>query len=233
MSILIIATRNRHKLAEIRAILGNQFRYLTLNDFPNAPPIKEDADTFAGNAKKKAVQFAQWLSQFANRELRIANSNEMFLLGDDSGLEVDALGGAPGVLSARFASEDFRNQQNSPDDANNAKLLHLLEGVPLEKRQARFHCVIALVPFGIAGVGQRSELCSASGFELLTELFEGRCEGRIGFGPRGDGGFGYDPLFVPNGFEVSFAELGEAIKNQLSHRARALAKLRERLAGLK
>ena len=139
MTTLLIATRNAHKVGEIQAILGAEFRCLTLKEFPAAPPVVEDAETFAGNATKKAVELAKWLTTIP----RPASSIQ-FVLADDSGLEVDALNGAPGVHSARFAALD--KTENSKDSDNNAKLLRLLKGVPLEKRTARFRCVIALVP---------------------------------------------------------------------------------------
>jgi len=228
MITLLIATRNAHKVGEIRAILGDRLRYLTLKDLPGAPEVVEDAGTFAGNATKKAVELAKWLAapRTTHHGPRIA-----FVLADDSGLEVDALHGAPGVHSARFAALDTGTPGNSPTAENNAKLLRLLRDVPIEKRTARFHCVIALTPVLEAQKEGASPTCLADEFELQTELFDGACEGRIILSPRGHGGFGYDPLFVPEGYEQTFAELGEEVKNRLSHRARALAKLRPRLAG--
>lgn len=221
MTTLLIATRNAHKVGEIQAILGGGFRCLTLNDFPAAPKVVEDADTFAGNATKKAVELAKWLAHDAGGR-RLAKSENTFVLADDSGLEVDALAGAPGVHSARFAALD--KTENSHDADNNAKLLRLLKDVPPEKRAARFHCVLALVPVPAEKVESASPVCYAD--ELEAQIFDGRCEGRIQFSPSGQGGFGYDPLFVPDGFKESFAELGEAVKNRLSHRARALEKLK-------
>ena len=229
MTTLLIATRNAHKVGEIRAILSGQFRYLTLQDFPAAPNVVEDAATFAGNATKKAVELAQWLASSSN--LVKAATAPDFVLADDSGLEVDALGGAPGVHSARFASLDSGKPGNSPDADNNAKLLRLLKDIRAEKLTARFRCVIALTPVAPEPPQNASPVCDANQFELSTELFDGTCEGRILASPSGAGGFGYDPLFVPDGFSQSFAELGNSIKNQLSHRARALAKLRVRLNG--
>jgi XTP/dITP diphosphohydrolase len=231
MTTLVIATRNAHKVQEIRAILSDQFHYLSLNDFPGAPAVVEDAETFAGNAKKKALELARWLHGIPHSALSTLRSaatedgraphSTTFVLADDSGLEVDALGGAPGVHSARFAAlEDKRAVAatgNSPDAANNARLLRLLEDVPVERRTARFRCVLALVE-----VNRQSPIKD-------PQLFEGVCEGRISFAPGGKGGFGYDPLFVPAGREQSLAELGEEVKNKLSHRAKALAKLREHL----
>jgi XTP/dITP diphosphohydrolase len=225
---LLIATRNAHKAGEIHAILGGGFRLLTLTDFAAAPTVVEDAPTFAGNATKKALELAKWLrGQFPGRQT--PDPRPDFVLADDSGLEVDALNGAPGVHSARFAAADSAKSGNTPDADNNAKLLRLLEDVPLEKRTARFHCVLALVPMGAASSLSRPAVILAG--RLVSslappKLFDGVCEGRILFAPRGQNGFGYDPLFVPAGFEQSFAELGDEEKNRLSHRAKALETLR-------
>lgn len=204
MTTLLIATRNAHKIAEIRQILGGNFCLRTLGDFPDAPAVVEDADTFAGNAGKKAESLARWLPADPS-------GGRFYILADDSGLEVDALGGAPGVHSARFAAGGIGTLSNSPDAANNAKLLRLLEGIAPEKRTARFRCVLALA--------------AATGGQPV--FFEGMCQGRIALAPSGSGGFGYDPLFVPEGHDRSLAELGENVKNKLSHRARALEKLRQ------
>jgi XTP/dITP diphosphohydrolase len=220
----IIATRNAHKVEEIRAILGANFIFKTLIDYPGAPSVVEDASTFAGNATKKAVELARWLSGVGKV------SGETYVLADDSGLEVDALNGAPGVLSARFAALDSGGAGNSKDADNNAKLLRLLRDVPAEKRTARFRCAIALTPVGGPRTATASPVCAADELELSTEIFDGACEGSIRFAPSGKGGFGYDPLFVPDGQSESFAELGEEVKNRLSHRANALARLRKRLA---
>jgi XTP/dITP diphosphohydrolase len=247
----LIATRNAHKVDEIRTILGPDFEYLTLNDFPGAPKVVEDAPTFAGNATKKAVELARWISGMRNAERGTRNrkpettenaergtrnaesetNRKVFVLADDSGLEVDALIGAPGVHSARFAALDQAGgdvSENSPDAANNAKLLRLLKDVPPEKRSARFRCVIAVVPVREteSQIESASPVCSADEFEVQTELFDGACEGSIGFAPGGKSGFGYDPLFTPAGFNQTFAELGEETKNRLSHRAKALEKLK-------
>jgi XTP/dITP diphosphohydrolase len=181
---LVIATRNRHKLEEIKAI----FRMEGLDirsafDYPELPDVVEDAETFEGNAAKKA------------RELAVATG--CWSLADDSGLEVTVLGNAPGVYSARYAGEP------SNDDRNNAKLLRELTGV--EDRSARFRCCMALAdPEG------------------TVRVVNGVCPGTILEAPRGEKGFGYDPLFVPDGYDQSFAELPAAIKNGISHRARAL-----------
>jgi XTP/dITP diphosphohydrolase len=230
MTTLLIATRNDHKVGEIRAILGNGFRFLTLNDFPGAPAVVEDAGTFAGNAVKKAVELARWLASKTDAKTD-AEARPDFVLADDSGLEVDALNGAPGVYSARFAALDADAggpvrgaHSNTPDADNNAKLLRLLKDVPLAGRTGRFHCVIALAPMPERKIEGASPVCYAD--EFAAQTFDGTCEGRIQFAASGAGGFGYDPLFVPDGFSQSFAELGEDIKNRLSHRAKALGKLK-------
>jgi XTP/dITP diphosphohydrolase len=234
MTTLIIATRNAHKVEEIRGVLGTQFQFLTLRDFPNAPAVVEDANTFAGNATKKAVELACWVA-VQGSTFKVQGS--VFVLADDSGLEVDALNGAPGVHSARFAALDSvgtrstaSQTENSPDTDNNAKLLRLLQNVPAEQRTARFRCVIALTPLFAPQNTGASPACTANEHELSTELFDGACEGRITFTPSGAKGFGYDPLFVPNGSDQSFAKLGEEVKNRISHRAKALEKLRTRFA---
>lgn len=212
MTTLIIATRNAHKVSEIRDILGSAFRILPLRDFPDAPLVEEDASTFAGNAVKKAVTLARWLAA----RVPPAAAEPLYVLADDSGLEVDVLDGAPGVHSARFAALESAGTGNSADADNNAKLLRLLDAVPDAERTARFRCVIAVAP------------CTLTPAEGLNgpQVFEGTCEGRLTRAPRGTGGFGYDPLFVPDGYSLTFAELGEDTKNRLSHRARALQDFR-------
>ena len=250
MTTLFLATRNAHKVSEIRGILGGIFGYLSLLDFPNAPDVIEDAGTFAGNAAKKALELARWISSARGAEkpspvaapLLISSAESglrsvdgtrdtsvRFVLADDSGLEVDALKGAPGVHSARFAALDTARPGNSSDAENKAKLLRLLRDVPLDRRSARFRCVVALTPVADPQKRSASPVCYVDEMELETEFFEGTCEGRIGFAPRGLGGFGYDPLFIPAGYEQTFAELGEDVKNSLSHRARALAALKSAL----
>ena len=166
-----------------------EWEVLTLEDFPYLPEVIEDGETFADNAVKKAVAVAE-----ATGELSLA---------DDSGLEVDFLGGKPGVYSARFAGEPC------DDHENNKKLLELLQGVPDEDRTARFRCVIAVAH-------PRGEV----------RLAEGVCEGKIAFYPRGEGGFGYDPLFIPTGYDKTFAEISPEEKNSISHRGKALQKAR-------
>ena len=209
---LLIATRNKHKVEEIKAILGNRFDYLTLADFPGAPPVVEDAPDFTGNAMKKAVTLANWLAAHANPK------NIEFVLADD-----------PGVHSARFAALDTGTDGNSSDAENNAKLLRLLKNIPEPKRTGRFRCVIAFTPVPSAETTVTSKTCEANEAELATDIFEGSCEGRILNQPKGNAGFGYDPLFVPDGFDQTYAELGEETKNRISHRSRALEKLRARL----
>jgi XTP/dITP diphosphohydrolase len=228
MTTLLIATRNAHKVSEIRAILGEQFQFLTLNDFPGAPKVVEDANTFAGNATKKAVELANWL---ATTDSSTPATGRFFALADDSGLEVDALNGAPGVYSARFAAMDAK--ENAPDKDNNSKLLRLLKDVPAEKRSARFRCVIALVPVPSEKIASASPVCYADESDLQIQCFDGTCEGKIIFESSGQNGFGYDPLFVPEGFDQTFAELGDNVKNKLSHRAKALEKLKRFFASLK
>lgn len=209
MSTWVIATRNRHKVAEIQAVLGRTFRYRTPAELPDSPEVEEDGRTFAENARKKAEVLAAWLAGFPEW----ADPSGLWVLADDSGLEVDALDGAPGVHSARFATLDQAEAGNAPDTDNNAKLLRLLANTPAPLRTARFRCSIAVCPAG-------PQLGSSP-----TRLFEGACEGRILEAPRGRAGFGYDPLFLPLGETRTFAELGEEKKNRISHRARALAAL--------
>ncbi len=200
---IVIASANSHKAQEIQMLLGQGYECRTLKDYPGAPSAKEDAATFAGNAVKKALCLANWLKQ--NKHL-----TKSWILADDSGLEVDILEGAPGVHSARYASGP--NSENSPDEANNARLLQELEGRAAHHRTGRFRCVIAL---------------AQSGEHTQPQIFEGSCEGRIAQSASGEHGFGYDPLFVPNGFNNSFGELGPEIKSQLSHRGAALRQLKE------
>ena len=186
---LLVSTRNAHKIAEIRAILGAGFSVRDLSAVPGMPEVEETGETFEENAALKAVAASELF--------------DGWVIADDSGLEVDALDGAPGVLSARYAGVQ------SDDAANNSLLLKNLEAVRGKARSARFRCAIVL---------------AKSGTKLAA--FAGSVEGQIIHSPRGSGGFGYDPLFVPDGHCKTFAELGPDIKNSLSHRARALANLR-------
>ncbi|MGB0145028.1 MAG: RdgB/HAM1 family non-canonical purine NTP pyrophosphatase [Akkermansiaceae bacterium] len=182
---VVVATRNAHKVEEIRAIL-KEFEIRDLSVIENPPLVEETGITFLENATLKA--------------LSISRLTDDLVLSDDSGLEVDALDGGPGVYSSRYAGEEGN------DALNNAKLLRELEEI--SNRQARFRCVMVLARQG----------------EPLAD-FSGAVEGTILPDRQGEGGFGYDPLFVPDGFQESFAELGEEVKNSLSHRARALSQV--------
>ena len=186
-----MATRNTHKTREIQHILGSGFSVRDLRAYPQISEIIETGTSFEENAKLKA--------------LGVSTKLPGLVIADDSGLEVDALGGAPGIHSARYAGA------NATDTEKIDKLLEELARVRAknDSRRARFHCLLALARNG----------------EVLG-VFEGTVEGQITQQPRGSHGFGYDPIFVPKGFERTFGELGPAEKNQLSHRARALEKLR-------
>ncbi len=186
---VIIATRNPHKLEEIQAIFADlPVQLLSLADFPEIGDIPETGQTFAENALQKART--------------VFHQTGLLTLADDSGLEVDALNGAPGIYSARFAGP----RRSTAD--NNRKLQALIKAVPPEKRTARFKCAVALVG------------------PNLEAVVEGVVEGHITTKPRGTGGFGYDPLFIPAGYEQTFAQLGSEVKNRISHRARAFQKAR-------
>ena len=183
---LILATRNKAKTQEIAHILQDlPLEIFSCLDFPHVPPIIEDGETFRENAVKKAEGVSSYL--------------RMPALADDSGLEIEALGGRPGVLSSRFAGSEG-------NDADNIwKVLDLMKDVPEHRRRARFRCVIALAQPGQA-----------------TKTVEGECSGIIAFEPRGTSGFGYDPIFIFPECNKTFAELGEEVKNRISHRAKAL-----------
>jgi len=193
---LLLATRNQGKIREFQGLLADveQLQVLSLNDLGNAPEVVENGLTFEENARKKASEIAVF--------------TRLMALADDSGLEVDALGGAPGGYSARFAGESAR------DADNNRKLLELLADPPDASRAARFRCVLALAIPGPGG-------------PIHFHVEQGVCEGRIGRHPRGQLGFGYDPLFIPEGFSRTMAELAAEEKNQISHRARAFRQMRE------
>lgn len=191
---LLIGTGNPDKAAELMRLLEGSKRTLkTLKDFPAVPAAVEDGATFEANALKKAAYYGGWFG--------------VACVADDSGLMVDALGGAPGVLSARYAGEG-RNYAE-----HNAKLLSALAGAPWEERTARFVCCAALIQPG-------SE----------THIEKGLVEGHIAFEPRGEHGFGYDPLFVPAGYEQTFGELPLSTKQRISHRAQAFTRMRDYLA---
>lgn len=207
MDTFLIATRNAHKVEEIGAMLAPSVRCLGLRGFDGVPEIVEDADSFVGNASKKAFGLVHWLEGEGKAQLTVSPGERVWVLADDSGLEVDHLGGAPGVHSARFAHVDNpAHRGNSHDADNNAKLLRLLQDVPDSARRARFRCVLALVSLE-SGAAGRAPL-----------IFQGTCEGRIARAASGAGGFGYDPLFIPDGETASFAELGADVKNRMSHR---------------
>lgn len=189
---LVFATNNAHKLQEVAAMLGSEYELLSLSDIGCSEDIPETADTFSGNALQKA------------RFVREHYGYDCF--ADDTGLEVTALGGDPGVRSARYAG-------NHDSEANMTKLLAALDGK--EDRSAQFRTVIALLLNG------------------EEHLFEGIVTGHISEQRQGDGGFGYDPIFVPDGYSESFAELGMDVKNSISHRGRAVRKLVEFLKNCK
>ncbi len=191
---LVVATKNKKKLEEIKEILkGLNFKLISLADYPKSPRIIENGKTFCENAIKKAVKTAQFTKKLT--------------LGEDSGLCVDALGGRPGVYSSRFAGKD------KSDLKNNLKLLKLLEGLPLNKRKAQYWSAVALADKdGLVGVS------------------EGTCRGFIGFALKGNFGFGYDPLFIIPKYKKTFAQLGPAVKHKMSHRFRALKKVKAILA---
>jgi XTP/dITP diphosphohydrolase len=185
---LLIATRNRDKLRELRALTAElSLDLLAADDVRGLPEVIEDAATLRDNAIKKAVESAA----FAKR----------LTLADDTGLEVDALGGEPGVRSARYAGEQASYHEN------NRKLLTALKGIAPEKRTARFRCVVAIADE-----------------QGLVETVEGICNGVIVADEKGGGGFGYDPLFIPDGQVKTFGELSPDVKNRISHRAKALQK---------
>jgi XTP/dITP diphosphohydrolase len=194
---ILLATSNSGKLTEIQSAMGDlPVRWLTLKDLPSPlPAAEETADTFAGNAIQKAVYYSQ--------------ATGLWTLADDSGLEVDALGGAPGVRSARYAGVD------QDDAANNARLLAELADVPDERRAGRFRCALALVDGG----------------RVLAEA-GGVVEGRILYTPRGSNGFGYDPLFFIPAMGCTTAQLTQEQKNEISHRGQAVRALRPLLERL-
>lgn len=200
--VIVLGSRNRKKCREMVELLvppwepspsWARFDLRTLDDFADIPEVVEDADTFGGNARKKASEMARATSSW--------------VVADDSGLAVDALGGAPGVLSARFAGEPC------DDAANNRKLLEAMAGVPDDRRGAAFCCALALAdPAGV----------------IRLEA-SGACRGRLTRELRGVGGFGYDPLFLIAEYHKTFGELSALVKHQLSHRARAFGQLRRGL----
>lgn len=186
---LLVATHNLGKLAELRSLLADlPIELVGLSDFDNITEVEETGITFIDNAKLKAAGYAQQTGSFA--------------LADDSGLEVDALNGRPGVLSARYGGDvGF--------DKKMQMLLGELDKSPIQSRAARFVCAIAIAaPDG-----------------TILHTTEGICPGNIAAEPHGNGGFGYDPLFVPEGFKETFGELSTAVKQKISHRARAFEQI--------
>jgi XTP/dITP diphosphohydrolase len=193
---IVVATSNAGKLAEIRAMLsGLPVEVLSASEALGKPlVVVEDGDTFEANARKKATAVAQ--------------ATMMVTLADDSGLEVDALGGRPGVRSARFAHE------GATDAENNASLLQQMQDIDDSERAARFRCAMVMIdPWG----------------NEQEQVVQGRCEGRVAHKPSGTGGFGYDPLFIVDGSGRTMADLSEDEKNAISHRAKALAQLQPKL----
>lgn len=187
---LVVATRNKKKLQEIKEILkGLDLEITSLPDDKNTPRIIENGRTFKDNAVKKAVKIARFTKKLS--------------LGEDSGLCVKALGGKPGIYSSRFSGRDKN------DLKNNLKLLKSLKGLSLGRRKAHYTCAVAVAgPQGLIGV------------------VEGKCFGLIGFEQKGHFGFGYDPLFIVPRYKKTFAQLGPGIKHKISHRFRALEKMR-------
>lgn len=202
---IVFATNNEHKLSEIRAILGSQFEIVSLADIGCHEEIPETGTTLEENALMKAEY--------------IYNKYHLSCFADDTGLEVEALNGAPGVYSARYASMADNTSDTSHDsEANMARLLRELANN--NNRKARFRTVIALI--------EKKDICPC-GCTSIKQIhrFEGIVDGEITREKSGVEGFGYDPIFRPNGYDQTFAELGTDIKNQISHRARATAKLAE------
>jgi XTP/dITP diphosphohydrolase len=197
---ILVASTNPGKIAEIRAMLDLDVEWVGLADFPDINEVKEDGETFAENARKKAIGYAK--------------ATDLWTLADDSGLMVDALNGAPGVKSARFSGAKDKNRALL-DHKNMAKVLKLLEGVPMEKRTARFVCC----------------LCLASPEKILIET-EGKLEGFIAEKEMGTNGFGYDPIFFVPKLNKTVAQLSRDEKNAISHRGNAIRKLKPLLERL-
>ena len=189
---LLIASKNVGKIKEFKQLLADLPIILhSANEFEEIPEPEETGKTFADNAILKAQYYAE--------------KTGLIALADDSGLAVDALNGAPGVFSARYAGVDATNAERI------GKLLSEVSNTPIEKRSARFVCAIAI----ITQTGK------------ILNLVEATCEGKIAFQPSGTNGFGYDPIFVPDGFSQSFGELSDEIKHKISHRGRAIEKIIE------
>lgn len=194
MTELVIATANHKKKEELKILLkGLNFKVMTLDEFTGAPKVKEDGSTFEENAAKKALEIADYTG--------------LLTLADDSGLEVRALDGEPGIYSARFSG------RGANDSKNIKRLLELMKYIPAGKRKARFVCAIAIAKKG-----------------RLLKIIKGTVSGKIAVEPSGGYGFGYDPVFIPCGFDKTFAEFLPKIKNRISHRAKALQKAKDFLA---
>jgi XTP/dITP diphosphohydrolase len=190
MKKIVLATRNKHKIEEMKTILHDlPLEILTLNDYPDTPALREDGATFQENSLQKAQAVVQ--------------HTKLAALADDSGLEVFYLNGRPGVISARYAGD------GASDEMNNEKLLGQMRGVAPRRRKAQFRAVLTLLD------------------DKGVEVTEGICPGTLVESPRGTNGFGYDPIFMPDGFSRTYAELTSEEKNRISHRARALAAMRE------
>lgn len=185
---LLVATQNQGKLVELRKLLGDlALELYGLTDFPTVTEVPETGDNFIENASLKAAGYA--------------TQTGLLTLADDSGLEVDALDGAPGIFSSRYGGE------GDTDADRTARLLSKLSMIPAAARSARFVSAVVI---------------SNSKGQILN-ISVGTCDGQIDFAARGSGGFGYDPVFIPSGYDKTFAELESVIKNQISHRARALS----------
>jgi len=188
---LIIATKNQGKLREIRELLEDlPLKITSLSDYPDAPEIVEDGRTFAQNALKKAATIALYTGKLT--------------MGEDSGIQVKALGNRPGITSARYSDP------HATDEKNNSKMLRELKNVPLKKRQARYRCCVALVDK-----------------KGIIDVVSGSCGGLIAFKRSGTNGFGYDPLFLIPRYGKTFGQLDLSVKSSISHRARALKKLKK------
>lgn len=187
---LVIATKNAKKLHELKRYLkGIKISVISLKEFDKSPRIVEDGSTFKANSAKKALIVSRWMGGL--------------VLADDSGLSVKALNGAPGVRSSRFAGSAKSDRQN------NRKVLKLLEGLPISKRQAKFICAVAIADNG-----------------KIVNVIEESCDGLIAFEPKGSCGFGYDPLFLISKYNKTFGQLGLKVKDRMSHRSKALRKAR-------
>lgn len=198
---LLIATHNTGKIRELeQALRGLPITFRHLTDFPNTSVVEETGNTYKENAVLKAVSYSEQTGLYA--------------LADDSGLEVDALNGTPGVRSARFGGE------NASDSDRTEKLLQELLPYQGTERAARFVCCIALA----SGPANATNLGTAA--SQVVNIAQGICDGKIALAPRGTGGFGYDPVFIPAGYEATFGELSADVKAKLSHRSKALSEMR-------